>query len=87
MTSDGLDDLAEEDHRVRSLVGRYYSRISQLHGIASTTVAAIRLIRYVASAKLPNTSPMRNYWRNVARRNPLSPAAQWRQAGPRAPRN
>lgn len=32
MTSDGLDDLAEEDHRVRPLVGRYYSRISQLHG-------------------------------------------------------
>ena len=32
MTSDGLDDLADEDHRVRSLVGRYYSRISQLHG-------------------------------------------------------
>ena len=32
MTSDGLDALAEEDDRVRSLVGRYYSRISQLHG-------------------------------------------------------
>ena len=32
MTSDGLDDLADEDDRVRSLVGRYYSRISQLHG-------------------------------------------------------
>ena len=32
MTSDGLDALAEEDERVKSLVGRYYSRISQLHG-------------------------------------------------------
>lgn len=31
MTSDGLDALAWEDGRVRSLVGRYYSRISQLH--------------------------------------------------------
>ena len=32
MTSDGLDTLADEDDRIRSLVGRYYSRISQLHG-------------------------------------------------------
>ena len=32
MTSDGLDALADEDDRVQSLVGRYYSRISQLHG-------------------------------------------------------
>ena len=32
MTSDGLDTLADEDDRIRSLVGRYYSRISQLRG-------------------------------------------------------
>ena len=32
MTSDGLDALADGDDRVKSLVGRYYSRISQLHG-------------------------------------------------------
>lgn len=32
MTSDGLDALARQDTRVKSLVGRYYSRISQLHG-------------------------------------------------------
>ena len=32
LTSDGLDALAREDSRVKSLVGRYYSRISQLHG-------------------------------------------------------
>ena len=32
LTSDGLDDLARRDDRVKILVGRYYSRISQLHG-------------------------------------------------------
>ena len=32
MTSDGLDDLAQQDTRVKTLVGRYYSRIHQLHG-------------------------------------------------------
>lgn len=32
MTSDGLDALARRDGRVRILVGRYYSRVSQLHG-------------------------------------------------------
>ncbi len=32
LTSDGLDALARQDNRVRPLVGRYYSRISQLHG-------------------------------------------------------
>ena len=32
MTSDGLDALARQDGRVKSLVGRYYSRISQLRG-------------------------------------------------------
>ena len=32
LSSDGLDALARVDQRVRSLVGRYYSRISQLHG-------------------------------------------------------
>ena len=32
ITSDGLDALAREDGRVKPLVGRYYSRISQLHG-------------------------------------------------------
>ena len=32
MTSDGLDDLARRDDRVKALVGRYYSRIHQLHG-------------------------------------------------------
>ena len=32
LTSDGLDALARLDGRVKSLVGRYYSRISQLHG-------------------------------------------------------
>ena len=31
-TSDELDALARADERVKSLVGRYYSRISQLHG-------------------------------------------------------
>ena len=30
ITSDGLDALAREDSRVKSLVGRYYSRINQL---------------------------------------------------------
>lgn len=32
LTSDGLDALARQDPTVRILVGRYYSRISQLHG-------------------------------------------------------
>ena len=32
LTSNELDALAREDERVRELVGRYYSRISQLHG-------------------------------------------------------
>ena len=32
LTSDGLDALARQDESVKSLVGRYYSRISQLHG-------------------------------------------------------
>ncbi len=31
-TSNGLDALARQDSNVKSLVGRYYSRISQLHG-------------------------------------------------------
>ena len=31
-TSDGLDDLSHRDSAVRSLQGRYYSRIHQLHG-------------------------------------------------------
>ena len=32
MTSDGLDALARQDSEVKILVGRYYSRLSQLHG-------------------------------------------------------
>ncbi len=32
MTSDGLDALARRDDMVKTLVGRYYSRIHQLHG-------------------------------------------------------
>ena len=32
LTSNGLDALARTDETARSLVGRYYSRISQLHG-------------------------------------------------------
>ena len=32
MTSDALDDLGDEDPDVKGLVGRYYSRITQLHG-------------------------------------------------------
>ena len=32
ITSDGLDALARQDDRVKTLVGRYYSRIHQLHG-------------------------------------------------------
>ena len=32
ITSKGLDALTREDGRVKSLVGRYYSRISRLHG-------------------------------------------------------
>ena len=32
LTSNELDALAREDSRVQSLVGRYYSRISRLHG-------------------------------------------------------
>ncbi len=31
-TSDRLDSLVRQDRRVHALVGRYYSRISQLHG-------------------------------------------------------
>ena len=31
-TSDGLDNLARERPETRSLQGRYYSRLSQLHG-------------------------------------------------------
>jgi hypothetical protein len=31
-TSNGLDALAREDSNAKPLVGRYYSRISQLHG-------------------------------------------------------
>ena len=33
MTSDLLDNLARQDGNVDSLLGRYYSRISQLHGL------------------------------------------------------
>ena len=32
LTSNGLDTLTREDSRVKLLVGRYYSRISRLHG-------------------------------------------------------
>lgn len=32
ITADELDALARRDARVKSLVGRYYSRLSQLHG-------------------------------------------------------
>ena len=32
ITSNALDALARQDTQVRTLVGRYYSRISQLHG-------------------------------------------------------
>lgn len=32
LTSNGLDALARQQPDVRPLVGRYYSRISQLHG-------------------------------------------------------
>ena len=32
MTSDLLDNLARQSDAVNSLLGRYYSRISQLHG-------------------------------------------------------
>ena len=32
MTTDELDNLAGRDSSVKPLVGRYYSRISQLHG-------------------------------------------------------
>ena len=32
ITSDGLDALARQDDRVKTLVGRYYSRIHQRHG-------------------------------------------------------
>ncbi len=32
MTSDALDDLGDTDPGVKSLVGGYYSRITQLHG-------------------------------------------------------
>ena len=31
-TSDGLDDLARQAPQTRSLQGRYYSRLGQLHG-------------------------------------------------------
>ncbi len=31
-TTNGLDALAREDPRVKSLVGRYYTRIGHLHG-------------------------------------------------------
>ena len=31
-TSDGLDDLAREAPQTRTLQGRYYSRLGQLHG-------------------------------------------------------
>lgn len=31
-TSDGLDNLARETPQTRSLQGRYYSRLGQLHG-------------------------------------------------------
>ncbi len=33
MTSDLLDNLARRNDAVNSLLGRYYSRISQLHGL------------------------------------------------------
>ena len=33
MTSDLLDNLARQSDAVNSLLGRYYSRISQLHGL------------------------------------------------------
>jgi uncharacterized protein (UPF0332 family) len=32
MISDGLDSLTQADSAYKTLVGRYYSRISQLHG-------------------------------------------------------
>ena len=33
MTSDYLDNLARQNSDINSLLGRYYSRISQLHGL------------------------------------------------------
>ena len=33
MTSDNLDNLARQNSDINSLLGRYYSRISQLHGL------------------------------------------------------
>ena len=33
MTSDYLDNLARQNSDINSLLGRYYSRTSQLHGL------------------------------------------------------
>ena len=38
-TSDGLDDLVDSDPSAASLQGRYYSRLSQLHGAGFYTGA------------------------------------------------
>ena len=39
LTSDGLDDLVAADPATASLQGRYYSRLSQLHGACFYTGA------------------------------------------------
>ena len=39
LTSDGLDDLLSSDPATASLQGRYYSRLSQLHGACFYTGA------------------------------------------------
>ena len=39
LTSDGLDDLVSSDQAAASLQGRYYSRLSQLHGTCFYTGA------------------------------------------------
>ena len=39
LTSDGLDDLVSADPAAASLQGRYYSRLSQLHGACFYTGA------------------------------------------------
>ncbi len=42
LTSDGLDDLVAADPAVAPLQGRYYSRLSQLHGSCFYTGACNR---------------------------------------------
>ena len=61
-TTDELDDLAHREPEARSLQGRYYSRLSQLHGACFYDGRCNQGIRSGASGRPHNTSPTPKPW-------------------------